>query len=71
MASKWVGEEIARARERETKEGKRVLFPVRLVGFEAIGEWEYFDADAKKDSAREMREYFIPDFSNWKVHDSY
>jgi hypothetical protein len=24
-----------------------------------------------KDSAREIREYFIPDFSNWKDHDSY
>jgi hypothetical protein len=25
-----------------------------------------FDADAAKDSAREIREYYIPDFSNWK-----
>ena len=24
-----------------------------------------------KDSAREIREYFIPDFSNWKNHDAY
>jgi len=24
-----------------------------------------------KDSAREVREYFIPDFSYWKDHDSY
>jgi hypothetical protein len=23
------------------------------------------------DSAREIREYFIPDVSNWKDHDSY
>jgi hypothetical protein len=23
------------------------------------------------DSAKEIREYFIPDFSNWKDHDSY
>ena len=30
-----------------------------------------FDADTGKDSAREVREYFIPDFSNWKDHDSY
>jgi hypothetical protein len=22
-------------------------------------------------SARELRQYFIPDFSNWKEHDSY
>ena len=36
-----------------------------------IAEWECFDADRGKDSAREIREYFIPDFSNWKDHDSY
>ena len=24
-----------------------------------------------KDMAREIREYFIPDFSNWKDHDSF
>ena len=29
------------------------------------------DADTGKDSAPEIREYFIPDFSNWKDHDSY
>lgn len=33
--------------------------------------WECFDADAGKDSARETREYFIADFSNWKNHDEY
>jgi len=71
MASDWVQEELARARRREVKEGKRMLFPVRLVPFEALEEWKCFDADSKKDSAREIREYFIPDFSNWKDHDSY
>ena len=25
----------------------------------------------EKDSAREIRGYFIPDFSRWKDHDSY
>jgi len=33
--------------------------------------WECFDGDAGKDSAREIREYFIPDFSNWKDRDSH
>ncbi len=66
MSSDWVNEELARARRREVKEGKRVLFPVRLVEFEKLEAWECFDADSKKDSAREIREYFIPDFSNWK-----
>ncbi|HEY4932935.1 MAG TPA: toll/interleukin-1 receptor domain-containing protein [Terriglobales bacterium] len=71
MSSEWVKTEIAKARKRETKEGKRVLFPVRLVGFERLRDWECFDSDTGKDSAREVREYFIPDFSNWKDHDSY
>ena len=49
-----------------------MLFPVALVPFEPdIRNWECFDADTGKESAREIREYFIPDFSNWKDHDSY
>ena len=48
-----------------------MLFPLRLVRFEVLRNWECFDADSGKDSAREIREYFIPDFSNWKDHDSY
>lgn len=48
-----------------------MLFPVRLVDFNTLRDWECFDADAGKDSAREIREYYIPDFSNWKDHDSY
>ena len=71
MKSEWVNTEIAKARKREVKDGKRVLFPVRLVGFEALRDWECFDGDTGKDSAREIREYFIPDFSHWKEHDSY
>ena len=71
MNSEWVKTEIAKARKREVKEGKRVLFPVRLVEFDVLRDWECFDGDTGKDSAREIREYFIPDFSNWKDHDSY
>ena len=41
------------------------------MAFEAIRDWECFDADAGKDSAREIREYFVPDFSEWKEHDKY
>ena len=53
------------------KEVRRVLFPVRLVAFPKLRNWKYFDADIGIDSAREIREYHIPDFSNWKDHDSY
>ncbi len=71
MNSEWVKTEIAKARKRETRDHRRVLFPIRLVPFETLRDWECFDADTGKDSAREIREYFIPDFSDWKNHDSY
>ncbi len=69
--SEWVKTEIRKARKRERTEKKRVLFPVRLVSFEAIRDWELFDADEGKDLAAEIREYYIPDFSDWKNHDPY
>jgi uncharacterized protein YjbI with pentapeptide repeats len=71
MKSEWVKTEIATARKREVHDKRRVLFPIRLVLFKTLRHWECFDADTGKDSAREIREYFIPDFSNWKDHDSY
>jgi hypothetical protein len=71
MNSEWVKTEIANARRREVTEQKRLLFPIRLVNFEAIRNWTCFDADTGKDSAREIREQFIPDFSNRKDHDSF
>jgi hypothetical protein len=70
--SEWVKTEIAKARKREIAEGKQVLFPVSLnISFKELQEWECFDADRGKDSAREIREYYIPDFTNWKDHDQY
>jgi hypothetical protein len=69
--SEWVRTEIDKARRRELREKHRMLFPVRLVDFETLRDWECFDADTGKDSAREIREYFIPNFSNWKDFDSY
>jgi hypothetical protein len=71
MNSEWVNTEIANARQREMREKRQMLFPISLVPFEKIKDWKAFDADTGKDSAREIREYFIPDFSNWKDHDSY
>lgn len=71
IASPWVETEIAKARRREIRERRRVLFPVRLVDFETLNNWECFDSDTGKDSARKVREYFIPDFTDWKNHDKY
>jgi hypothetical protein len=69
--SEWVKTEIYEARQDEIRNKKRKLFPISLVSFEEIRKWKAFDADGGKDMAREVREYFIPDFSNWKDHDSY
>ena len=67
MASNWVRTEISKARKRELAERRQVLFPVRIVAFSKIQEWECFDPDTGSDSAQEIRAYFIPDFSDWSV----
>jgi uncharacterized protein YjbI with pentapeptide repeats len=71
LQSKWVMTEIRRARKVELKENRRKLFPIRLVDFNTLQSWECFDADTGEDLASEVRQYFIPDFSNWKNHDSF
>ena len=71
MKSPWVKTEIRRARKREIEEKRRVLFPVSIVFFTDIRMWESFYADEGIDLAEEIREYYIPDFSKWKDHDSY
>jgi hypothetical protein len=71
MKSEWVTTEIHRARKVEREENRRKLFPIRLVDFDAIQKWECFDADSGKDLAVELREYYIPDFSNWKDHNAF
>lgn len=71
MNSPWVKTEIANARAREMQQKRQTLFPITLVPFARIREWKCFDADTGIDSAREIREYYVPDFSNWKDHDLY
>jgi hypothetical protein len=71
MASKWVKTELRKARKREIEENRRVLFPICLCPFETLNKWECFYADEGIDLAEEIREYFIPDFSDWKDHDAY
>ncbi|HEX8311424.1 MAG TPA: toll/interleukin-1 receptor domain-containing protein [Chthoniobacteraceae bacterium] len=71
LQSEWVMTELRKARKAERQSGERKLFPVRLVDFETLRDWECFDADGGKDLAVELREYFIPDFSNWKNHDAF
>jgi len=71
ISSNWVKTEIANARQREEHEKKNLLFPITLAPMEEVKKWKLFDADLEIDSARVVREYFIPDFSRWKEHDSY
>ena len=71
IGSKWVRDEIRRARQAEVRDGRRKLFPIRLMEYERLEEWESFFADLAEDLAEEIREYFIPDFSNWKDHNAF
>ncbi len=69
--SPWVATEIKRTRKYEKQEKRQRLFPISLMPYDEIRDWELFDADTGTDLAAEVRSYFIPDFSNWKDHDSY
>jgi uncharacterized protein YjbI with pentapeptide repeats len=70
MKSEWVKTEIAHARQKEVNEKRQVLFPLSLVEYAKVRSWKCPDGDTGKDSAREIREYFISDFSAWKDHES-
>jgi hypothetical protein len=63
MGSNWVKTEIANARAKEQQQERQTLFPITVVPFDRIKSWKLFDADTGIDSAREFREYFIPDLS--------
>lgn len=71
MQSKWVITEIQRARETEVKENRRKLFPITIVDFDKVKAWSCFDTDNGMDLAKEVRRYFIPDFSNWKDYNNF
>ena len=71
MKSNWVRTEIKLARKREKAQKRQILFPIRLVSFKAIRDWECFDSDAGRDLAEDVREYHIPDFSDWKNQDPF
>lgn len=71
MQSNWVLNEIRRARKVEKKENRRKLFPIRLVEYDKLEKWEFLKPDADVETIEEIRSYYIPDFSNWKNHDSF
>jgi len=63
MKSGWVSTEIRKASRASDKYSK--LFPIRLVDYEKIQNWELFDSDIGEDLAVHIRSFFIPDFTNW------
>jgi hypothetical protein len=70
MKSTWVATEIRRTRRAEERERRRKLFPIRLVGFERVESWELPDSKGE-DLAEVVRQFFIPDFTNWKDQDAF
>jgi hypothetical protein len=71
MESEWVKTEISQARARELRDGPKVLFPIQLCSYKEYSNWRCFDTGSGTDHAHEIRSYAIPDFSDWKNHDSY
>jgi hypothetical protein len=66
LQSNWVSTEIIAAFSREERQERQIFYPIRVVDFEAIRAWKLFDADSGLDIARRVREYYIPDFSEWR-----
>ncbi|HKP51428.1 MAG TPA: toll/interleukin-1 receptor domain-containing protein [Chloroflexia bacterium] len=63
IASSWVAREVSAAREREAKEKRTILFPIRLDN--AV-------MNSEKDWAIVLRDSrHIGDFRGWKEHDKY
>jgi uncharacterized protein YjbI with pentapeptide repeats len=62
-ASRWVEREVNAAREREDRENRSVLFPIRIddAVMDATAPW----------AADMRRTRHIGDFTRWKDHDSY
>ncbi len=71
LKSEWVKTEIRKARKVERSDGRRKLFPIRLVSVSRLEKWKCFATDPDEDLAAEVRAYHIPDFSNWKDHDAF
>ena len=71
IESEWVKSEIRKVFELERRDNKSKLFPISLVSIEALRTWKFLDADTGADLAFEVRNYFIPDFSNWRDSKSF
>lgn len=67
-----MGEDGNPERAQTRSGGEKARAVSRPAGvYEVLRDWKLFDADEGEDLAAEIREYYIPDFSEWKNHDSY
>lgn len=66
MKSRWVASEVQWAAGREIESDQQILFPIRIVPFDAVRRWTLFDADLGQDIAKYVRQYFVPDFTAWR-----
>ncbi|MGP8252051.1 MAG: toll/interleukin-1 receptor domain-containing protein [Terracidiphilus sp.] len=65
MNSQWVKQEIQKACNRGVNEDRRVLYPIGICPLDELAKWQEIDPGTGVDYTREIREYFIPNFSNW------
>jgi hypothetical protein len=66
MQSNWVATELLMALDLERQTGSQKLYPIRVVPFDTVRDWRLFDSDHGKDLAKVVREYYIPDFTEWR-----
>jgi uncharacterized protein YjbI with pentapeptide repeats len=71
IGSRWVENEIRIARRKAREQKRPVLFPIRLVSYETLDKWRLFDSGSGDYADDEVREFFIPDFSDWKSPKKY
>jgi hypothetical protein len=71
LRSKWVMNEVRRTRRAELANNQRKFFPIALMDYRELEDWECIDPETGTDLAAEIREYYIPDFRAWKNHDSF
>jgi len=63
--------EVRRTRKAELANNQRKFFPIGLIDYREIEGWECLDPETGTDLAAEIRDYYIPDFRDWKNHDSF
>ena len=66
IMSDWVAHELRKGFKREAEEKQQILFPISLVPFEKLQDWELFDHSLGLDLAEKIREYYIPIFEDWE-----